>query len=180
MCGNHRLFECKRKGQTQNDAGYDLRRKDFKHRYIVYRRGVVQHEYQRHEQRVCDDWRKGCKQWAAAQKIRSHRADERCKRTEHHIEHTEWREKEVCEKTTYRKSGDRFGEDNRQQNENFGYAKLHGTERNCAQCDGKGKIQSGDNSRSCRINKRFFQNAPRFFLLMGIADTIASMLSYKK
>mgnify|MGYP001003392629 CR=1 FL=1 len=87
--------------------------------------------------------------------------------------------KKFVKKTTYCKSGDRFGEDEGEQHEYFGYAKLHGAERYCVECYGQGKIQSGNHSRSCQINKRFFQNTPRFFLLMGIADTIESMVSYK-
>lgn len=179
MCRNHRFFEGESKGHAQNYTGYDLRCQNLEHCKIIHRRGVVEHENERHEQGVCYNRRKGCKKRSATQKVRADRTYERCKRAKNHVEHAEGREKEVCEKTTYCKPGDRFGEDEGEQHEYFGYAKLHGAERYCVECYGQGKIQSGNHSRSCQINKRFFQNTPRFFLLMGIADTIESMVSYK-
>ena len=177
MRRNHRFFKREREGQSQNDTSYDLRSEYLEHRDIVDCGRVVKHEYEGNEKSVRNYRRKRRKYGAAAQKISSHRADKRCERAQNHVEYTERREEKVGEKTTYRKPGDCFGEDERKQYENFGYAELHRTERYCAECYGQGKVQSGNDSRSCHINKRSFQNTPRFFLLMGIADTIESMVS---
>ena len=127
----HRLFECEREGKPENEAGDKLGRQNLEHRDIIHARRVVEHKYERNEQSVGKDRRYGGEQGLSSKQIRADRADERCKRAENHIVHSERGEKEVGEETTYRKSGNCLGEDERKQNQNFRYAKLYRTERYC-------------------------------------------------
>lgn len=152
MRRNHRFFERESKRQTQNEAGYNLRRENLEHRNIVYRRSVVENEYQRNKQRVGNYRRQSGQQRLAAEKIRSQRTQKRCESPEYHIENSERRKEEVGKETPDGKTYDCFGEYQRKQNQNLRYAKLYRAERYCRNY-GEGKIQGGDNACPCHENK---------------------------
>lgn len=132
----HRLFECEREGKSKHEAGYELGRQNLEHRDIIHARGVVEYEYEGDEQRVGENGRYGGKKWFSSKQIRADCADEGRERAEYHIEYSERREKEVGEETAYRKPGDCLGEYEREQNQNFRYAKLYRAERYCGECYG--------------------------------------------
>lgn len=136
----HCLFECICEGQAQDEAGYDLRCQNLEHRDIINGVCIIEHKDERNKQGVCDYWRKCCQNRLSFQKISADCTYERCERAKNHIEHSEWREKEVCEKTTYRKTGDGFREYDGQKHKNFRYAKLYRSKGYCAEGNGQGKV----------------------------------------